>query len=165
VVDGGRAAGDGDKWQPCKALWVMSVRDSGVEGIKVTHDRHGLLTSRGIEKRRRIKEREREREGGQTSHRRKCDTGCPIMTPLPNTTDKTHGEWKKECGRQGDGVRERGGGRGEEGRGRQAAEGRGCDVTAQQRQRLPQEGQRWRERERGRERGGGGGGRERGKSS
>lgn len=22
--------------------------------------------------------------------------GCPIMTPLPNTTDKTHGEWKRE---------------------------------------------------------------------
>lgn len=60
--------------------------------------------------------------------------GCPVMTPLPNTTDKTHGEWKRECGRQEEGERVGGG--------RHAAEGRGCDVTAQQCQRLPQKGQR-----------------------
>lgn len=56
------------------------------------------------------------------------------MTPLQNTTDMTHAEWKRRCRRQGqgDGEREK----------RQAAEGRGCDVTALQRQRLPQKGQR-----------------------
>lgn len=27
--------------------------------------------------------------------------GCPIMTPLPNTTDKTHGEWKRDKDRVG----------------------------------------------------------------
>lgn len=31
------------------------------------------------------------------------------MTLLPNTTDKTHGEWKRECGRQREGERVRGG--------------------------------------------------------
>lgn len=84
------------------------------------------------------REESRARDSGrdrQTAHRRKCDSGCPIMTPLPNTTDKTHGEWKRECGRQGEGERVRGGRR-------QAAEGRGCDVTAQRCQRLPQKGQR-----------------------
>lgn len=83
-----------------------------VLGIKVTHNRHGQLTSRGIEKEReRREESERQRESRQTAHRRKCDTGCPIMTPLPNTTDKTHGEWKRECGRQGEGERVREGGK------------------------------------------------------
>lgn len=57
----------------------------------------------------REEESERQRESRQTAHRRKCDMGCPIMTPLPNTTDKTHGEWKRECGRQGEGERVRGG--------------------------------------------------------
>lgn len=59
------------------------------------------------------------------------------MTPLPNTTDKTHGEWKREYRRQREVERVR------EGR-RQAAERRGCDVTAQQCQRLPQKGQQQR---------------------
>lgn len=106
-----------------------------VLGIKVTYNRHGLLTSRGIERERereRERQSERQKECRETAHRRKCDMGCPIMTPLPNTADKTHGEWKRECGRQGERVK------GE----RQAAEGRGCDVTAQQCQRLPQKGQR-----------------------
>lgn len=48
----------------------------------------------------------------------------------------THAEWKRRCRRQGQGDGERGK--------RQAAEGRGCDVTALQRQRLPQKGQRQR---------------------
>lgn len=105
-----------------------------VLGIKVTYNRHGQLTSRRIE-RERGEQSERQWESRQTAHRRKCDSGCPIMTPLPNTTDKTHGEWKRECGRQGERERVRGGRR-------QAAEGRGCDVTAQRCQRLPQKGQR-----------------------
>lgn len=54
------------------------------------------------------------------------------MTPLPNTTDKTHGERMLKTGRR----RERMMG------GRQAAEGKGCDVTAQYCHWLPQKGQR-----------------------
>lgn len=98
----GQAAGDGDKVAVVQGIMGNVCEGQRVLGIKVTHNRHGQVTSRGIER-----ERGREREGGsrQTAHRRKCDTGCPIMTPLPNTTDKTHGEWKRECRRQGKGDR------------------------------------------------------------
>lgn len=88
-----------------------------------------------------LKERESEcgkRQSGsrKTADWRKCDSGCPVMTPLQNTTDMTHAEWMRPCRRQGQGDGERGK--------RQAAEGRGCDVTGLQRQRLLQKGQRQR---------------------
>lgn len=76
-----------------------------------------------------LKEREdvaRDSQSRQTARWERCDSGCPVMTPLQNTTDTTHAEWKRRCRRQGQGDGERGK--------RQAAEGRGCDVTALQRQ-------------------------------